>query len=347
VLYFDKIYINGGGSPPPAPTPIAPPNGGTVNTLTPTLQVQAISGADAYHFVVMDDGENPIVEWTTSQTSWTVASGYLGWETWYRWKCQAHNSVGWSDYFSPSWRFFTHQSGGGTDSLGMGASAWSYTGLSKISFYNYQTTYWDLISTWGPAQTWNWYRYPAAATSPYKDPSGPYGGVAYTCSGSSDTFKIAYVDFWWKPSGGNWDYSRINGTDYDQVSGNYRTEGTTLVLWGIWNGIPSEALYFDQFPVGISEGASIPPVKHGLTVSCSPNPGNGRAAISYNLTRESRVRLVLYDRAGRSVRQLSDGRQRPGSHTVACDLTGLASGIYVCRLEAEGRSASTAIVKSE
>jgi hypothetical protein len=48
----------------------------------------------------------------------------------------------------------------------------------------------------------------------------------------------------------------------------------------------------------------------------------------------SQVRLTVYDVLGRQVAVLVNGVQAPGSYTVRFDATGLASGIYVYRLQA-------------
>jgi alpha-amylase len=71
-----------------------------------------------------------------------------------------------------------------------------------------------------------------------------------------------------------------------------------------------------------------------------PNPFNPETTIVYDIGTgvaggaASQVRLTVYDVLGRQVAVLVNGVQAPGSYTVRFDATGLASGIYVYRLQA-------------
>jgi hypothetical protein len=49
------------------------------------------------------------------------------------------------------------------------------------------------------------------------------------------------------------------------------------------------------------------------------------------------VRLAVYDLLGREVARLVDGEAAAGRHLVPFDGHALASGVYVCRLEHDGR----------
>ncbi|MEM6647999.1 MAG: T9SS type A sorting domain-containing protein, partial [Bacteroidota bacterium] len=65
-----------------------------------------------------------------------------------------------------------------------------------------------------------------------------------------------------------------------------------------------------------------------------PNPFNPTTSIRYALPQTSEVRLVVYDVIGREVARLVEGEQEAGWHTISFDGRGLASGMYVYRLEA-------------
>ncbi|MBI5710842.1 MAG: T9SS type A sorting domain-containing protein [Candidatus Eisenbacteria bacterium] len=74
----------------------------------------------------------------------------------------------------------------------------------------------------------------------------------------------------------------------------------------------------------------------------SPNPARSETAIRFDLPRVARVRLAVYDAAGRRVRLLRDGALEAGTHRAAFALRddagrALASGLYVVRLEAGDR----------
>ncbi|MHB8077784.1 MAG: right-handed parallel beta-helix repeat-containing protein [Candidatus Krumholzibacteriia bacterium] len=80
-----------------------------------------------------------------------------------------------------------------------------------------------------------------------------------------------------------------------------------------------------------------------------PNPANPGTAIVFDLPAAAAVRLTVYDLAGRPVRRLLDGaRLDTGRHEVAWDGRGdnghtLATGTYLCRLQAGGTSSGVRI----
>ncbi len=77
--------------------------------------------------------------------------------------------------------------------------------------------------------------------------------------------------------------------------------------------------------------------------SIHPNPFNARTGIEFGLPEATRVRLAVYDLAGRRVRALLDGIELgPGAHGAdwdGLDESGRAvgSGVYVLTLDADGR----------
>ncbi len=91
--------------------------------------------------------------------------------------------------------------------------------------------------------------------------------------------------------------------------------------------------------VGGESGAIALPLRFGL-VGVYPNPFNPSTVISGQWTVDSRVKLAVYDLLGREVAVLADGRFPAGVHSFVFDGSGLASGVYFCRLTA-GNSADT------
>ncbi len=65
-----------------------------------------------------------------------------------------------------------------------------------------------------------------------------------------------------------------------------------------------------------------------------PNPFNEAAAIRYNLPETSPVRLVIHNMLGQKVAVLVNKFQPAGRYRVIWDASGMASGIYMIRLEA-------------
>ncbi|MEM8601782.1 MAG: discoidin domain-containing protein, partial [Bacteroidota bacterium] len=65
-----------------------------------------------------------------------------------------------------------------------------------------------------------------------------------------------------------------------------------------------------------------------------PNPARATTTLAYTLDAASPVRLDVFDVTGRLVTTLVDAEQASGTHTVRFDTRGLASGVYVYRLQA-------------
>jgi hypothetical protein len=77
-----------------------------------------------------------------------------------------------------------------------------------------------------------------------------------------------------------------------------------------------------------------------------PNPASSQATVRYALPEDrdadASVRLRLYDLMGRRVRSLRV-RTEPGRHERQLDVSGLASGVYVLRLQAGGTFKTTKV----
>jgi hypothetical protein len=67
-----------------------------------------------------------------------------------------------------------------------------------------------------------------------------------------------------------------------------------------------------------------------------PNPFNLSTTINYQLPYPSRVSLSVYDLLGRQVKTLVDDVKEAGYHQAVFDASGLASGVYIYRVQATG-----------
>jgi hypothetical protein len=67
-----------------------------------------------------------------------------------------------------------------------------------------------------------------------------------------------------------------------------------------------------------------------------PNPFNANTQIVYELPKAGQISLNVFNLLGEEVTNLVDGMQTAGRHTVEFDGSGLASGVYLYRLQAEG-----------
>jgi hypothetical protein len=68
-----------------------------------------------------------------------------------------------------------------------------------------------------------------------------------------------------------------------------------------------------------------------------PNPFSRGTTLAFRLPAPARVRLGVYDVAGREVARLVDERRAAGVHHVELDGRTLSAGVYFCKLEVAGR----------
>ena len=85
-----------------------------------------------------------------------------------------------------------------------------------------------------------------------------------------------------------------------------------------------------------SEDPDIP--KDYFLSAATPNPFNASTGLSFGLPHKGVVSLEVFDILGRRIATLIDREYPAGVHEVTFDATEYASGIYLCRLSAGGRS---------
>jgi enterochelin esterase family protein len=119
--------------------------------------------------------------------------------------------------------------------------------------------------------------------------------------------------------------------------------------WGSWRAHIDNALekFFPGEALGVDQSL-LTPGTMGLEQNY-PNPFNPSSTIRYQIAAVSNVRLAVYDLLGREVAVLVDEQKASGRYEVKFDArpnarratgtsTGLASGVYICRLIADGRA---------
>jgi len=67
-----------------------------------------------------------------------------------------------------------------------------------------------------------------------------------------------------------------------------------------------------------------------------PNPFNATTVIPFRIDKAADVKLTVYDMVGNKVRTLINENMDKGSYNINFDATGLATGVYIYRLEANG-----------
>lgn len=75
-----------------------------------------------------------------------------------------------------------------------------------------------------------------------------------------------------------------------------------------------------------------------------PNPFSGSATIRFDLPKAQKIRLSVFDMAGREVRILSSKTAEAGSHLVTLNAAGLGRQVYYIRLQTENGSLTKTIL---
>lgn len=94
---------------------------------------------------------------------------------------------------------------------------------------------------------------------------------------------------------------------------------------------------------GVAEGTHNVPLQWALSIS--PNPARGAFSVRYDVPRQARVSVGIYDVDGRLAKSLSEGEISPGRYEAKLPAGELPAGIYFLRLDAPGfRSVKKAVV---
>jgi hypothetical protein len=138
----------------------------------------------------------------------------------------------------------------------------------------------------------------------------------------------------------------------EQEWGAYTGQTWLGLNFDLWNGEPSAThgvgFVLDRVRVGVPLGTGTPDgvVLRDEIIAVRPNPFNPVTTVDFNVASDCRAALRAYDVAGRFVRTLDDAQFEPGAHSVTWDGTDdrgerVASGVYMLKLEVEGREAAS------
>ena len=101
-----------------------------------------------------------------------------------------------------------------------------------------------------------------------------------------------------------------------------------------------------RFPTTLTASVGAGKATDALQLSSPwPSPSHGRATFTLTLEQPAEVTLAAYDLAGRRVREALDHAPLvAGTHPLALDLTGAPPGLYFCRVDAGGMSATRKVL---
>lgn len=108
------------------------------------------------------------------------------------------------------------------------------------------------------------------------------------------------------------------------------------VNWASWTFL-AEAGFLSNEPSSIKTRSSAQPVALDLFQN-APNPFNPATVMTFVVPSSGHVRLSVYNVAGQHVASVLDGHYEAGTHSVTFNAEGLASGLYIYRLQAGQQS---------
>jgi hypothetical protein len=111
----------------------------------------------------------------------------------------------------------------------------------------------------------------------------------------------------------------------------------------LWTGYEGWFNFGEPFPEEEITSGEILPEQFSL-LDAHPNPFNPTTTLAFALPEAVKVKLAIYDVAGRLMATLIDGWREAGVHEVTFDGSGLASGVYIYLLEAGEFTASEKMV---
>lgn len=108
----------------------------------------------------------------------------------------------------------------------------------------------------------------------------------------------------------------------------------------------SAEILIDDFQVNIEPpGHSPPPVPYVFVLKPpAPNPFNTGTKIGYSIPSAGQVSLTVHDLLGREVASLVNGYRKAGNHQLTFDGSGLASGVFILRLESDHQTSHRKLV---
>jgi len=108
-----------------------------------------------------------------------------------------------------------------------------------------------------------------------------------------------------------------------------------------YEGNYTQLTFDDLFGEWVSAGDITTPAADHLNLHAWPNPFNPQTTVSFSVSAPCRATVDVYDVRGRHVAQVFCGNVQAGMHNLAWNAEGLASGVYLARVQAAGQTATT------
>ncbi len=146
---------------------------------------------------------------------------------------------------------------------------------------------------------------------------------------------IEYMMYPRVPGYGEIGWSDQAGRDWNEYRLRLGTHGPRLSAQGV-NYYQSPLIPWSSPPSAVRSARSDQPASAFTLEQNYPNPFNPWTTIRYALPRRSHVTLTVFNTLGQKVADLINGEVETGYHEVQFDAGNFASGVYFCRMKADG-----------
>jgi len=129
--------------------------------------------------------------------------------------------------------------------------------------------------------------------------------------------------------------TRDNFGDGDRIR--IQVENNSLCELADENGKPMENIVLNTCSIEHNNTLSIGSAEDNRDneLTIYPNPAKDKMNIDYNLSKDGRVRIELYNLLGEKIEEIVDLTVLKGKYTKEIDVTSLPSGVYTCKMLSE------------